>query len=168
MINTVDRLFSAYGGHTHEDRPLRGYAGLVAVFNALVGGEIVAARLLQARTLERLSPGDIVLLALATHKLSRLITKDAVTSIIRAPFTTFESNAGDGEVQEGARGTGIQHAMGEVLTCPFCFGQWILTVLVFGLFVKPGVTRVLAGACAALTGADFLHVAYGIARKYAD
>ncbi len=39
---------------------------------------------------ERIGPGDILLLGVATHKLGRLLAKDWVTSFLRAPFTTFK------------------------------------------------------------------------------
>jgi hypothetical protein len=159
--------FRAYASHTHEDRPLGAYAVLIAVFQVLIGTEVASARRKGASLPERLSVQDIVLLGVATHKLSRLFTKDMVTSVLRAPFTTFEGNAGDGEVQEGARGTGLQHALGELLTCPFCFGQWVLAALAYGLVTRPRPTRFLAGLCASLSLADFLHAAYGIARKRA-
>jgi Protein of unknown function (DUF1360) len=50
---------------------------------------------------------DLTLIAIATYKISRVIAKDRVTSAIRAPFTTFQDDAGPGEVQEAARGTGM-------------------------------------------------------------
>jgi hypothetical protein len=109
----------------------------------------------------------MLLLGIATHKLSRLLTKDMVTSPLRAPFTVFEGSAGDGEVQEGARGSGLQHALGELVTCPFCFGQWVLAGLAFGLVTRPRQTRFVASLCASLTLADFLQTAYGFAKKQA-
>jgi hypothetical protein len=42
--------------------------------------------------------------AIATHKSARLIARDRVTSTVRAPFTTFQDDAGHGEVDEAARG----------------------------------------------------------------
>ena len=47
---------------------------------------------------------DVVLLRIATHKLSRVVAKDLVTSPFRAPFVRFETSAGAGEVEEEARG----------------------------------------------------------------
>ena len=65
------------------------------------------------------------MLGIATHKLSRLITKDWVTSPFRAPFTKFKEADGVGEVTEEARGTGMQQAIGELVTCPWCVGPWV-------------------------------------------
>jgi hypothetical protein len=167
VMQPLSGSFASYTAHTRDDRPIGAYASLIALFHALVAAEIVAARRQRAGLPERLGARDIVLLGLATHKLSRLLTKDMVTSVLRAPFTTFEGNAGDGEVREGARGTGLQHAVGELLTCPFCFGQWVLAVLAFGLVTRPRQTRFLAGLCASLTLADFLQTGYGFMKKQA-
>lgn len=159
--------FAAYTAHTHQDRPLGAYAGLIGLFNLLIVGGIGRARQQGVGFPERVDARDIVLLGVATHKLSRLVTKDMVTSVLRAPFTTFEGNAGDGEITEGARGTGVQHALGELLTCPFCFGQWVVAGLAYGLIMAPRPTRFLASVCASLTLADFLQAAYGFAKKHA-
>lgn len=50
---------------------------------------------------------------MASHKAARMVTKDRVTSAVRAPFTRFEHDAGPGEVSESARGRGLQRAIGE-------------------------------------------------------
>jgi len=50
--------------------------------------------------------------------------------------------------------------VGELLTCPFCLGQWIATGLTVGLVLAPGPTRLVAATLAAVAGADFLHHAY--------
>ena len=69
---------------------------------------------------ERIGASDLLLLGVATYKLSRLISKDSVTSVIRASFAEFQGPAGLNEVNEQPRGSGVQHALGELLTCPFC------------------------------------------------
>src|SRR6266568_6180594 len=50
----------------------------------------------------------------------RLITKDPVTSPLRAPFTVFEGQEGQAELKEEVRGHGARKAVGELVTCPFC------------------------------------------------
>ena len=37
---------------------------------------------------------DLVLVTVATHKLSRLVAKDRITSTLRAPFTSVEDRPG--------------------------------------------------------------------------
>jgi hypothetical protein len=148
-----------------EDRPLGGYVGAMAVFAALVVGAIglIAAR---RRPLpDSVAPWDVVLLTLGTHKLSRTLSKDAVTSPLRAPFTRYASSAGPGEVMEEVRGSGWRHAVGELITCPFCLDMWIATGFTLGLVFAPKVTRLVAAAFASLAGADLLQLAYAAAQQ---
>jgi hypothetical protein len=102
----------------------------------------------------------LALITVATHKASRLIAKDRVTSTIRAPFTRFEDDAGTGEVSESARGHGLRRAIGELLICPYCIGLWIAAAFTAGLIVAPRPTRWIAATFSALFGADILQIAY--------
>jgi len=147
-----------------EDRPLGGYAVLVSIYSTvlLALGALVRRR---GGLPERIPTPDVALLAVGTHKLSRLITKDSVTAVARAPFTSFEGAAGEGEVQEEARGQGVRHAAGELLTCPFCMAVWVATVLAFGLVLAPRATRLVAATLTAVAGSDFLQLAYATAQK---
>jgi hypothetical protein len=92
--------------------------------------------------------------------LSRLITKDSITSPLRAPFTRFIGPAGDGEVNEEVIGTGLRHAIGELVTCPFCIGQWVASGLVAGLAAAPEATEAFATVCALARVSDYLQLAY--------
>jgi Protein of unknown function (DUF1360) len=59
----------------------------------------------------------------------------------RAPFTRFQDDAGAGEVNEAARGHGLQRAIGELLVCPYCLDLWIAAAFTAGLLVAPRATR---------------------------
>jgi hypothetical protein len=61
---------------------------------------------------------------------------------------------------EEVRGTGRRKALGELLTCPFCLGQWVATGLVFGLVLAPRVTRLVGVLFTSLTAADVLQLGY--------
>jgi hypothetical protein len=67
--------------------------------------------------------GDLALVTLATHKLSRTISRDSVTSPVRAPFARYEGGAGPGEVKEEVVASGVGRSIGELLSCPFCMDQ---------------------------------------------
>jgi hypothetical protein len=101
----------------------------------------------------------VLLCAGATHRLSRLVAKDPVTSPLRAPFARFEGTTGPAELDEDVRGTGPRKAVGELLTCPFCTGLWIATGLAAGLVFAPRATRLAAGALTSTALADLLHFA---------
>jgi Protein of unknown function (DUF1360) len=143
-----------------EKRPLGPYALLVVLFQLLVAGGVLALRRSGKRPAERYSPFDVVLLGAATHKLSRLVAKDKVTSFLRAPFTEYQGPGGPSEVEEKPRGTGLRYAIGELIVCPYCLGLWVATALGFALVVAPRATRLVATVLSALGISDFLQIAY--------
>ena len=103
---------------------------------------------------------DLALLSVATHKLSRIIAKDRITSILRAPFVSYIRSAGHGEVEEEPRGRGIQRGIGQLISCPYCMAPWCATALTFGFIFAPRVARLFAGILATVAASDFLHRAY--------
>jgi hypothetical protein len=157
--------FEGYAGA--GERPIGGYAVLTGVFFAGVAGAVLAGRATGAKLPERIGAGDLVTIGLATHKLSRAITKDKVTSFIRAPFTEFQRDSGQGEVDERPRGSGLGRSLGELLVCPYCLAQWISAAFVAGLVFAPRATRLVAAVYTAETVADFLQLAYHAAEERA-
>ena len=109
---------------------------------------------------EEISPRDLALVGVASHKTSRAIAKDKVTAPLRAPFTEHEGDAGPGELEESPSGTGLRHTMGELLVCPFCLDQWVATGYVAGLVLAPRATRFVASIMATVAISDFLQIGY--------
>jgi Protein of unknown function (DUF1360) len=148
-----------------EHRPLGGYAVLSAALGTAVAGGLAGAR---GKGLpERLSLQDIVLAGVATHKLSRLLAKDKVTSFIRAPFTEFQEPSGKGEIEETPRGRGLRLATGELLVCPYCVAQWIAAGFAVGYVHAPRLTRFFAGLYTMYAVSDGLQIAYLAAEERA-
>jgi Protein of unknown function (DUF1360) len=145
-----------------ERPPLGSYAMMSGAFIAACAGFYLTARRNKLQLPEQVGAKDIVLIGAATHKLSRLIAKDKVTSFLRAPFKRYEEEAGPGELSEQTRGEGFQAAVGELLGCPYCLGLWVSAGLTGGLVVAPRETRLAASTLSALTVADFLQLGYGI------
>lgn len=143
-----------------EERPLKAYAGLAATYTVAFGGALVALRARGRDMPERISAADILLTGVATHKVTRLISKDKVTSFIRSPFTCYQEHAGHGELDESPRGEGLRYAIGELLICPYCLGQWVSSSFAIGLVAAPRHTRFLAGIFVADTISDVLQIAY--------
>jgi hypothetical protein len=142
-----------------EDRPLAGYLKLMSIYATGTVSAYVTARRL-GRPVPRLAPWDVAQLAVATHKVARLIAKDPVTSPFRAPFTTYEGVSAPSELHEEVRGHGLRHSVGELLTCPMCLAQWVATAFSMGLMVSPATTRLLLSTFTAVAGADFLQHLY--------
>lgn len=140
--------------------PLLSYLTFMGVFGSLLAAALAIAKR-QGRELPEQAPaGQLLLIGTASHKLSRIISKDKVTSPLRAPFTELEGRGGPAELEERSRGTGVRKAIGELLICPFCLGLWVIAGFSVGLLFAPRVTRFIASLFAALTISDFLQVAY--------
>ena len=142
------------------DRPLEGYALLLTVYATAVASLAGLVRRRGTRLPDRPSAADLALIAVATHKISRMMAKDAVLAAVRAPFTRFTGRAGPGEVNEEVRADGAAHAVGELVTCPFCLAQWVATGFVFGLLLAPRATRLVASTFCAVAASDVLQFAY--------
>jgi hypothetical protein len=152
-----------------EQRPLGGYVVIMALFGALVSGAAGLAFATGRKLPAGVGPWDLVLLAAGTHKLSRTLSKDAVTSPLRAPFTRYQETGGPAEVMEEVRHKGgLRHSIGELITCPFCLDVWIAAGFTIGLVFAPRLTRLIAAALTATTGADFLHLLYAKAQEVAS
>ncbi len=150
-----EAVFAGYKGG--EEMPLASYAILLGIYNAAFLALLTAARNFKDELPEKFSFADLLLLGVATHKLSRIIARDRVTSPLRAPFTEYVEPAGQSEIKEKVRGKGMQRAVGDLLTCPWCLSPWVAAGLAFGLVFKPRATRLVAGVFAAATVSDFLH-----------
>jgi hypothetical protein len=141
----------AYGA----DRPLSALASLVTIYTGVVAALVTVAHRRQ-RLPERISAADLALYSVATHKLARLVAKDPIASPFRAPFTRLEGLSGPAELHEEVIGDGWRHAVGELLTCPFCLGQWVGTAFVFGGVLAPRATRVVAATFVVHAASDAL------------
>ncbi len=157
LIERAEDQAEAYRSDTDQDRPLAAYTGLLATYGTFITAFGILAR---RRLPGRLSTSDLVLGSVAVHKMARLITKDPVTSPIRAPFARYEGTSGPAELADRPRGTGWRHAIGELLTCPFCIAQWTATVMVVGLTFAPRFTRMMMSILTMVTAADALQLAY--------
>ena len=162
----LDGIVSGYAP-ADEERPLVAYGALTATFGASLAASLALLRASGRELPERTRATDLLLLGVATHKLSRLVTKDRVTSFVRAPFTRYQEPAGHGEVDEQPRGSGIRLALGELLVCPYCVAQWIAGGLVLGLVAAPRTTRFIAGIYVTETVSDVLQLAYKAAEDRA-
>jgi hypothetical protein len=149
-------------------RPLAGYLAIMAGYAGTVAGLLGVARVTGRRLPARVSAGDVLLLSGATFRISRLLTKDTVTSPLRAPVTRFGGAAGEGEVNDEPRGGNLRHALGELASCPFCASVWTVTALTAGLAFAPRLTRWVAGAATAAALSDAYQLGYARLRHAAS
>ena len=158
-------VFEGYGG---EEQRLYSYATLMGLFNL-----IFAVFLLLVKGTGRALPEqgvdakDLVLLGVATHKLSLIGAQDAVTSPLRAPFTELQEKESPKSLDEKPRGKGLRRSVGELLTCQFCLGMWVASFFTYGLVLAPRVTRLIATVFTVVTISDHLHQTYKALTKRA-
>ena len=144
-----------------EARPLGADLGAMGVYVGLVSAAATAVRASRTQLPERIPFGDAALMTVATFRLARRIAKDPVTAPLRAPFVRFEGPSGHAEVAEEVREHGgVKHAVGELLTCPFCLAQWVGTGFVFGYVAAPRATRLAALTMTMVAGSDVLQFVY--------
>ncbi|AZM53822.1 hypothetical protein DMA15_15565 [Streptomyces sp. WAC 01529] len=154
-LRRTERTYS-----TGEARPLRGYLAAMTAFGVYTAGWATVVKLRGRPLPDKPVPWDVALTAVATFRLSRLLTKASVTSPLRAPFTTYHGPEGPAELHEEARSDGAKDTVGELLTCPFCVSVWVASTLTAGQLLWPRGTRTAMGALTALAGADALQLTY--------
>ena len=147
-----------------EEQLLAEYASLLGFFIASVA-VLTGIAMEKDRLPRRFSLLDLALLGIATHKMSRIVAKDRITGILRAPFVSYIRSAGAGEVEEEPRGRGIQRGIGQLISCPYCMAPWCATALAFGFVFAPRVSRFFAGILASVAASDFLQRAYLAAKE---
>lgn len=132
----------------------------MSIFAGLLATALAIARRQGRELPAKVGAGELLLVGTASHKLSRVLAKDKVTSPLRAPFTELEGKGGPAEFEERSRGTGMRKAIGELLICPYCLDLWVVAAFSVGLLFAPRVTRFIASLFAALTISDFFQIAY--------
>lgn len=145
--------------------PFLPYLAFMSIFGTLVSAALLLAKRQGRELPAKANPGELLLVGTASHKLSRLVSKDKVTSPLRAPFTELEGKGGPAELEESSRGTGARKAIGELLICPYCLGLWVVAGFSIGLLFAPRVTRFVASLFSALTISDFFQIAYKAAEE---
>ena len=158
--NALTEIFEGYKGG--DEMPLAGYATLFGVYNIAILVMLLTEKTPDEKWLDDISLTDILLLSVATYKISRVVASDRITSPLRAPFMEYIEPDGASEVKEKVRGTGFQRAVGDLLHCPFCLGSWVAAALGTGLVIRPKTTRFVSKIFAVVALADVFQHAYGI------
>lgn len=153
-------------GRGHEEEPLVDYALVMSTFLALTGVSVVRA-VARGAMPERVPISDVLLLGLATTRLTRLVTREKVTRVVRAPFTEVDADARQDEVKEHPRGQGMTRVMGELLTCPRCFGMWASAAVSVAYLFAPATTRAVSSVLAISLVSDLVNVRFARARQSA-
>ena len=141
-----------------EARPPYGsYAAIMGVFTGLLAAAGALGRLLE-RDPQCQSALDFVVLAAASFKAARTLSKDEVTSFVRQPFVHGYAHRGD---EEPVRSGGLEQAVGELVTCTRCVGTWTAAALASAQILAPRFGRLLTWSLGAAAANDFLQASLG-------
>jgi hypothetical protein len=144
----------------NERPPYEAYAAIVAAFFGGLGAVTAAER-----SGRPLGPLDLAVLCAATFKASRTLSRERVASFLRQPFV--EGDAYHGE-EERPAGTGLQRALGELVTCTRCIGTWSAAGLASTQVVAPRFGRLLTWSLAASAANDFLQAGFAALCRASD
>jgi Protein of unknown function (DUF1360) len=115
----VRQLLDRRIGHRRMTPSRVSYAALTVAFHGLVAVYALAHRRSERELPTRLPVGDFVPLAAATQELSRVISKDHVTSCQRRPFTPLtKARSAPRRFQRSHEASGIRLAIGELPHAP--------------------------------------------------
>ncbi|TLS37468.1 DUF1360 domain-containing protein [Pseudalkalibacillus caeni] len=76
---------------------------------------------------------DLIIIILASYRLTHLIVFDEITSFIRSPFVSISYNEdASGQMIQNIeiKGSGLRYWIGLLLSCYWCVGIWSSTALV--------------------------------------
>lgn len=136
--------------------PYRAYAAIMGTFAGGLATAGALARLLD-RDVTDYDALDLTVLALATFKAARTISRDEVTSFLREPFV--EGNAREGSEEPIETGD-LRQAIGELVTCSRCVGTWVAAALGSSQVLAPRFGRLLTWTLAAGGANDFLQAGF--------
>ncbi len=136
--------------------PYKAYAAIMATF---AGGLAAAGSLsrLLGRDPQCQNALDLTVLAAASFKAARTLTRDGVSSFIREPFVRGHAHEGD---EEPVATGDLRQAIGELVTCSRCVGTWAAAGLVTTQVLAPRVGRLLTWSLAAAGINDFLQAGF--------
>jgi hypothetical protein len=129
------------------------YAKLNAVYGTLFVGVLIAAH--QRRDSDEPIPvRELVPLGAATFALAKVIAREKIGTWMREPFV--EDPAGE----RRPRGTRLQRAVGELVTCTRCVGAWSALGIVGLRVIEPRSGRLVTNVLAASAANDWLQAGF--------
>ena len=85
---------------------------------------------------------QLLILGLAAYRAANILSNEAVTKPLRAPFV--DEARKDGKIVEQPKKTGFMGAVGLLIYCPSCTGVWLSALLVYAYVLWPAPTFLIA------------------------
>jgi hypothetical protein len=87
-------------------------------------------------TRETITLADVVIMTLASFRLTRLFVYDSVTRFFREQFYDVEVKRG-GKAQLVRPPYGPRRTLNDLMSCPWCFGLWAASTIGFFYMLTP-------------------------------
>jgi hypothetical protein len=137
-------------GMDGETRPVD-YAAINAVWAALAGALVATSRKRVAE--DPITGKELIPLAAATFAVSKAVARERIGSWVREPFVE------EGEAQK-PKGSRIQRAVGELVTCTRCVGTWSALGVVGLRVLHPEAGRTMSVILASSAANDWMQAAF--------
>lgn len=109
------------------------------IFGALFAAFLVSGTIIlednPTAALHDISVFEFIILALATFRLTRLFVYDKITAFFREQF--YNARVLKTGVVLEKPSTGPRRTLADLMSCPWCFGMWAATVVVFFYALTP-------------------------------
>ena len=127
-----------------------------ATLNAAWGGLLAATLAAAARTgRDAPPPAELGVVGLATFTAAKALSKEKVGVWMRAPVVEKEPTG-----ERRPKGSGLRYAVGELLTCSRCMGEWCALGLVGLRVLRPREGRILTSVLAVAALNDILQALF--------
>jgi hypothetical protein len=137
-----------------DDRPVEptDYFKLNAVYGTLLIGLLVATR--ERAREDPIQGRELIPIAGATFALAKVVAREKIGTWVRDPFVEVENG------ERRPRGTRLQRAVGELLTCTRCVGAWSALAVVGVRMADPPTGRTVTNVLAASAANDWLQSSF--------
>ena len=133
-----------------ETRPVD-YAAINAVWAAAAAALIATSRKRAAS--DPITTKELIPLGAATFAVSKAVARERIGSWVREPFVE------EGETQK-PKGSRIQRAVGELVTCTRCVGTWSALGVVGLRVLHPEAGRTMSVILASSAANDWMQAAF--------
>lgn len=103
------------------------------IFLGVIGALGILLNQVTAPALKNLTFIELLVLALAAMRLTRLFVYDKITGFFREQF--YDVDEGTGAIMKPVRGA--RRTLADLLSCPWCVGMWAGAVVVFSYYFSP-------------------------------
>lgn len=103
---------------------------LAVIFTAVIILETEAYR-----SFDEITGIELVILSLATFRLTRLVVYDKITAFFREQFYDVVELKTTKRLEKPAKGP--RRTLADLLSCPWCFGVWAAATVVFFYYLTP-------------------------------